>query len=726
MRIVRWRGLPLAVLLAVQVALSLRLIWSNTAFSDEALYLWAGHAGIAAWLHGTLAGQSFSSYFSGAPVIYPPVGALADTIGGLAGARLLSLACMLGATTLLYLTTSRLFSRIAAVSGAAVLVLLGPVQFLSALATYDAMAVFLLALAAYLVVRSAQAQAPAHGELLLAAAGLALALADAAKYATALWDAVVIALAVILGMQQGWFRAAFRGGFLAVCTAIPIILGLLAGGSAYISGITSTTVERQVAYGDRATAALVLHESVTWIWPVLILAVAAVAVSFTDTVQTRLLCCVSAAAVVLAPLHQAQIGTDASLYKHVAFGAWFGAVAAGYVLARGVRFCQSRRWLAIAAAVAGVAGIAALAVSGVSQVTVQYTQGWPDTAQTTADLGRLFPASRCPCLAMSSDVADYYLLGRIPLAQDNFSGPFYFEYQIPGASQVISGTPAYLQAIRDHYFRVVEIDPYPGGDPALALAVTQAMAATPGYQLADTLPRWDGYPAAQIWRYVPLTFDDEFSGRVGRGPDPAKWSYDLGAAGYGPGQLERYTRSRANCYLDDGHLIIAVTRAGGTYQSARLVSRATFTQGVTIEARIRLDAQPGVWPAWWLLAGQSWPGGGTAEVDMLERYGRGVTQTTVYNPAGTSAREVSTAAVLSAAVGWHIYEVQWTASGFTFYRDGHRYLTVTRARAARWGYSPGAPMHMILDVAVGGIAGIPPTSAHFPATMAVDWVRAWQ
>ena len=31
--------LPLLIIMTVQVALSLRLVWSNTAFSDEALYL---------------------------------------------------------------------------------------------------------------------------------------------------------------------------------------------------------------------------------------------------------------------------------------------------------------------------------------------------------------------------------------------------------------------------------------------------------------------------------------------------------------------------------------------------------------------------------------------------------------------------------------------------------------------------------------------------------------
>ena len=57
--------------------LSLRLVRADTAFQDEALYLWAGHLEWAHWLHGT-AVPPFPYYFSGAPVIYPPLGALAD------------------------------------------------------------------------------------------------------------------------------------------------------------------------------------------------------------------------------------------------------------------------------------------------------------------------------------------------------------------------------------------------------------------------------------------------------------------------------------------------------------------------------------------------------------------------------------------------------------------------------------------------------------------------
>ena len=44
---------PLMAICVVQTALSLTLVWSNTAYIDEADYLWIGHLEIMHWLHGT-------------------------------------------------------------------------------------------------------------------------------------------------------------------------------------------------------------------------------------------------------------------------------------------------------------------------------------------------------------------------------------------------------------------------------------------------------------------------------------------------------------------------------------------------------------------------------------------------------------------------------------------------------------------------------------------------
>ncbi|HEX4831411.1 MAG TPA: hypothetical protein VH478_10000, partial [Trebonia sp.] len=148
----RWRvPWPLLILLAVQAALSLRLIWANTAFLDEGTYVWAGRIELWNALRGTGV-PDYATYFSGAPVIYPPLAGLADFLGGLTGTRLMSLGFMLGATTALWGTTRRLYGQRAALSAVALFVFIGSTQYLGALATYDAMALFLLTVSAWLVV----------------------------------------------------------------------------------------------------------------------------------------------------------------------------------------------------------------------------------------------------------------------------------------------------------------------------------------------------------------------------------------------------------------------------------------------------------------------------------------------------------------------------------------------------------------------------------------------
>ena len=144
-------------------------------------------------------------------MIYPPLGALADSIGGLTGARALSLCFMLGATTLLWSTTSRLYGREAGFFASALWAFLGPTLMLGAYATYDAMSLFLVALAAWCATAH-WARDEATGWMVAAAA--ALALANAAKYASTIFDPAVIMLAVLSAWPRPGGKAALRRGAL--------------------------------------------------------------------------------------------------------------------------------------------------------------------------------------------------------------------------------------------------------------------------------------------------------------------------------------------------------------------------------------------------------------------------------------------------------------------------------------------------------------------------------
>ena len=478
---------PLVGILVVQAGLSLRLVWSNTAYQDEALYLWAGHLEWAHWLHGG-AVPDFASYFSGAPVIYPPLGAAADSIGGLATARILSLACMLAATTLLYAVTRRQFGRGAAIAGSVVFAAIGPTQFLGALATFDALAVMLLALASWFAVRSSPGGGKWGGEHWLVCCAVALALADAAKYTSLLWNPVVIAL-VVLGPAGAWPRPARRGIRVAGYTAVLIIpVLLLAGGHSYLAGIMSTTLARA---GGTVPVLRVLGASAGWIGAVAVLAIVGAAVATRRRLGRRLttLAWVLAASVFLAPLGQARIHTNFSLFKHVGFGAWFACIVAGYGLAAVARAVQARQ--AEYTRAAGLVLVFLLGISGAVLSSRQFA-AWPDSARMSRGLAPVIQRTGCPCLIAENDVVHYYLAKQV--TQDAFTTVFVMKYRDDGRE--LSGAAAYRAAIGNHFFRLAEIDP--AEIPALYAPVVDALSAS-HYRLVLATPSNVPGEPFEIW-----------------------------------------------------------------------------------------------------------------------------------------------------------------------------------------------------------------------------------
>ena len=394
-------GWPLLAVLAVQALLSLRLVRADTAFEDEATYLWAGHLQWAHWLHAVPV-PPFAAYFSGAPVVYPPIGALADSVGGLTGARVLSLLFMLGATALLWGTARRLFGRRAAFFAAALFAVSGPALHLGAFATYDALSVVLVALAAWCVVRAGDGE----GTGWMVAAGAALAAANAAAYASALFDLVVLALALLTAWPAGRRMAARRCAVLLVVMVVLVTVGLLVGGSAYLSGVQQTTLAR-VAGVDSPLS--VLTAAWSWTGLIVVLAVSGVIISWagrTGWAQTLLLS-VLAAAAVLGPLEQARLHTLASLNKHLGLGVWFAAIAAGYAVDRFIAAAPAGRSRAVTCGACVVALAFPVAV-GASQ-SWTFSTDWPNATSFIAILRPLADHGRGHLLVEDASVARYYL-----------------------------------------------------------------------------------------------------------------------------------------------------------------------------------------------------------------------------------------------------------------------------------------------------------------------------
>jgi Dolichyl-phosphate-mannose-protein mannosyltransferase len=402
-----WRRIPsgwlLVLVLIVQAALSLRLLRADTAFQDEAAYLWAGHLEWAHWLHGTSI-PAFPSFLSGAPVIYPPLAAVADNIGGLAAARIFSLLFMLGSTALLWDVSDRLSGRRAAFFSAALFAILGPTLHLGAFATYDAMSVFLVALAAWLVVRAGDRLA-ATGWMV--AAGAVLALANMTAYSSALFDIAVIALAVLIALPlHGAKIAATRGLTVLLVTGVILTAGLLIGGSSYWRGVDSTTLER---VSGAASAGTILADASAWTGVIVIAAVCGVIVSWVRgeaRARTWLLSIVTVVAL-LGPFEQARLHTAASLNKHVGLGAWFAAIAAGYAVDRLIAASEAGRSRLVTCGACVVA--LALPISlGISQ-SWAFSTSWPSATGFVAILRPLVEHSNGPLLVEDPSIPEYYL-----------------------------------------------------------------------------------------------------------------------------------------------------------------------------------------------------------------------------------------------------------------------------------------------------------------------------
>jgi 4-amino-4-deoxy-L-arabinose transferase-like glycosyltransferase len=455
----RW---PLLVVLAAQAVLSLRLIWSNTAFQDEALYLRAGHLEWARLLHH-MPIPNFPAYFSGAPVIYPPLGALADSIGGLAAARILSLCFVLGVTSLLWATTIRLYGQRAAVLAAALFATLAGTQFLGAFATFDAMALFMLSLAVWLGVRSADCQFRARITLLVAS-GLTLAAADAAKYATTLFTPVVfivVALAVRRAHPgRAWLAVlAALGSWLALAAA-----ALLVGGHQYWLGIMTSTLARP---GSDVPVTTVLKQAYVWTSLILVLAAIGAVLSSRGEARGKFLPAVLAAAALLAPAEQARLHTTVSLQKHVVFGAWFAAIAAGYAMARFSRVDPGRGWAAVLAL-----PIAASTLFGSMGQAASLYRVWPDGASLVSILRSAVDSHPGNYLAEDYDVEAYYLRAEVPWPR--WSSTYYFSFP-----KALPGAPSYQAAISSHFFSLVILDF--GDTAATDNQITADMSHAGGY-----------------------------------------------------------------------------------------------------------------------------------------------------------------------------------------------------------------------------------------------------
>lgn len=251
-----------------------------------------------------------------------------------------------------------------------------------------------------------------------------------------------------------------------------------------------------------------------------------------------------------------------------------------------------------------------------------------------------------------------------------------------------------------------------------------------------------------------LVWNDEFSGTK---IDTSKWDFQLGTGsqyglqGWGNNELQYYRKE--NAFIKDGKLVLEARKEnyeGCAYTSARLRtvkddSTELFTKTYgRIEARIKMPAGNGIWPAFWLLPATTdygvWASSG--EIDILEAKGRlpnRVYGTVHFGQAWPGNK--NTGGMYKFPAGetiesFHIYSLEWEPGILRWLVDGSVYYETSQWWSLGAGESePYAypapfdkPFYILLNFALGGNydGGVAPDDSNLPAQMLIDWVRVYE
>ena len=165
------------------------------------------------------------------------------------------------------------------------------------------------------------------------------------------------------------------------------------------------------------------------------------------------------------------------------------------------------------------------------------------------------------------------------------------------------------------------------------------------------------------------------------------------------------------------------------YLSGVITSYESFktTHGY-VEARLKLPAGRGLWPAFWMLPThyvQDVP-----EIDVMEFLGQDVDRvyhTYHYFDVADDWQLISTPSFPSFATDWtadfHTFGMSWSPRKIIWYIDGVKVKEINDSEYL----IPNQAMYLLANLAVGGNwPGPPDASTLFPATYEIDYVRAYK
>jgi beta-glucanase (GH16 family) len=199
----------------------------------------------------------------------------------------------------------------------------------------------------------------------------------------------------------------------------------------------------------------------------------------------------------------------------------------------------------------------------------------------------------------------------------------------------------------------------------------------------------------------------------------------------------------ANVRVEDGILTIEARRED--FEHRRFTSARLDTKGKReflygrFEARMKLPAEVGMWPAFWMLGGNidevGWPACG--EIDIMEGKGRlpDWTSGAIHRGPEPGANQI-TSEEYRLPKGdfhneWHLFAVEWEPEQIRWYVDDVLFQTVDKpdgVEPAYWPFDHGHPFFLLLNLAVGGWFDEPhmPPEDLAPQHLLVDYVRVYR
>ncbi|HTD49075.1 MAG TPA: glycosyltransferase family 39 protein, partial [Acidimicrobiia bacterium] len=429
--------------------------------------------------------------FSGFPYAYPVVGGFLDKIGGLELARSFSLVCMLGVTTVVWSVTRTLFDRPAAVFASAIYAVTGVVLFVGRLATFDAMCLFLIALATGIGVHCGTTKRPWTAVVI----GPILVLAVLSKYVALLFVPPVLLILACVSLNSFGWRAAASRLFLAV-SALGLSLGIayeLIDKAAFHAIVNSTTNRVPTPTAPR----LDLFTHVLTMGGI-VFGIGLAGLAFLLR-QKRLpiYAVLTFGASLLAPAYHVYKQEPISLDKHIAYALFFAVPLAGVALAwlagygrQAVASAQHGYWLA------GAAVILAAFTLGLHQSKTLYAN-WANTSQLSYALHTQLRDGAGRIFAEDIEVARYN--ARDVTQEWQWNG-FYYPSYVTAEKRRLYGPAALDQAVKDRYYDFVELsfDYFPND----AYALASNMAATKNYDLIAIIPFKNSFGKGHfyLWR----------------------------------------------------------------------------------------------------------------------------------------------------------------------------------------------------------------------------------